>query len=263
MRSDLLRPGSVLTSNIVFYAVPDALVASRSTFDALSAEQQAVIRSAAANTLQHDLGAVPDTDDTQGWCAIGSIVVAATDDVAAIVEATRPVYAALEGDARTNGYIDRIEALKKDTAIPAAGPASCETESMPTAAAGSATIPDGTYTTIVTKQDALRSTFSQADGCTLQSDGTTHETLIIAGGRFTHLLGCQGMPEAVGDTGRYTATADRLVMTSTCCPEEPNTLAWSLIGDTLTLRTIDQPDTTEDLAAAWHFLFDHDWTRVD
>src|SRR5262249_48133191 len=105
------------TANITQYARATTLVVNSHAFDALSQEQQDVLRRAAADTqrwfVQHN-----DSEKKAAAksCAAGVRIVTATRaDLEALERLEQPVYAALERDPVTKRLIERIRQLKLET----------------------------------------------------------------------------------------------------------------------------------------------------
>jgi TRAP-type C4-dicarboxylate transport system substrate-binding protein len=90
-------------------------------FDALTLEQQEVLRTAGENTVAAALKAsrAEDTEAGPGLCRAGMTVVQASEsDLAEIRAALHLVYAELERDPLTKAYLDEIRALKEQVAAP-------------------------------------------------------------------------------------------------------------------------------------------------
>ena len=126
---------------------PIILFANKARFDALSDEQRAGIRSAADQFASLALTAAEgeDTSAVRDLCADGAKLILAGAEVrAALLAAVQPVYDELARDQTTAAMLERIAALKTQTAAPAAT-ASCATaEASPTTAPGGG-FPEGIY----------------------------------------------------------------------------------------------------------------------
>jgi hypothetical protein len=126
------------------------------------------------------------------------------------------------------------------------------------AAPSAVAIPEGTYTTIATKADALRAPWD--DDCALKQDGA-HITLDLEAGRWTESESCNGQPVSVGSRGTYTSTGDTLVMTD-CCDGSSSTFSWTLDGTQLQLRLTDVAGGDESTERVIRFLYEHEFVRT-
>jgi hypothetical protein len=146
-----LFPDTVMTSNLVPYSVPTIVLANADVMAELTPEQQAVLRQAALELRDQLLTETPEVESSAVRCGIGASVIEATDaDVGAIQAATQPVRDSLAEDPATAAFIERIETLKAELPAPS-WPATCGAASADDAPL--ATIPDGTYRAIGTRQD--------------------------------------------------------------------------------------------------------------
>ena len=250
------QAGSFVTGNVTFYPRVSALVISADAAGKLSTDHLAILRQAAADTLQQSLADLPETDDPTAFCAGGGTVVeAAPEDLEAIVAASAKVTAGLRTDPATSEFIDRITALRTTGVTdPAASATTCETPIAPSPAVGDP-FPAGTYTAIATKQDALR--LGMDDGCALKSDGD-HLKLIVGGGRYSLFGHCSMFPESNIDMGTYTSTATTISMS----PNQPGkftVFSWDLVDGVLTLAVIDESNSPPFDIPYNHFLYEHQW----
>ena len=100
--------------------------ANADTMAELSPEHREILRAAAQAVQDAVLEGLETTESTVVPCAAGARIVAAADeDVAAIVEAAQPVIDEMASDPVTASFLERIAALKAETA-PAPFPASCD-----------------------------------------------------------------------------------------------------------------------------------------
>jgi TRAP-type C4-dicarboxylate transport system substrate-binding protein len=221
--------GSVVTGNLIFYPKVDTLFAGHQALGKLDASQQEALRTAAQRTKTYVLERLPASEDTGPFCSGGGRVVVASDkEVRALQAAAQPVYRQLETDPQTAAFISQIRALKAGITAPAAA-APCGRSASTRAV--TAEIPEGTYTALGTKQDALRLGFD--DPCALKSDGA-HIRLELRDGQWEQWEYCKNQPDGIGSQGTYTSTAKDLVMHETCCGN--TTLSWSFDGRSLTLK---------------------------
>ena len=121
-----------------------------------------------------------------------------------------------------------------------------------------ASVPDGTYTTIATKEDATRAPWD--DDCALKRDGA-HITLELNAGNWTESESCNGQPISVGSRGTYTSTTDEFVLTD-CCDGSYTTFAWTLQGTTLKLDLKSVTGGDESTQRVIRFFFDHVFERA-
>jgi TRAP-type C4-dicarboxylate transport system substrate-binding protein len=244
--------GSFLTGNLIFYPKVDTLFAGQQALSKLDSSQQQALRTAAQRTMTHILENLPATEDTGPFCSGGGRVVAATDrDVRALQAASESVYRQLEADSQTAALISQIRTLKAGMTI-----------QPPTKACGQSTstdsveqkVPQGTYTALGTKQDALR--LGADDPCGLKSDGA-HLRLVLREGRWQQWEYCKNMPDNIGSQGTYTSTDKDLVLHETCCGN--TTLDWSFDGKALTLKIRKSDRAVEPLD---RFIREHRWIQA-
>ena len=115
-----------LTSNVVLWPKPYTIFMNRDAFDALTSEQQEILRDAGREAL------APELDDlVRDWsdalskaCADGALtlVSASAADLAALREAVQPVYEELESDPDTEELIAEITEMRSAERPPAALP---------------------------------------------------------------------------------------------------------------------------------------------
>jgi C4-dicarboxylate-binding protein DctP len=243
--------GSVLTGNLIFYPKVDTLFAGQQAIGKLDASQQEALRTAAQRTKTYVLEKLPASEDTGPFCSGGGRVVQASDhDVRALQAAAQPVYDQLETDPQTAASITQIRALKAGITAPAEAAACGRSASTKAATQGA---PEGTYTAMGTKQDALRLGFD--DPCALKSNGA-HIRLELREGQWEQWEYCKNQPDVIGSQGTYTSTDKDLVLHEPCCGDA--TLAWSFDGKSLTLK-IKEPESYEP---GFRFFFERQLTKV-
>lgn len=163
----------IVTGNVSIFPALHTLLANPASLRALTDAERAALERAAARTLAYvvtrrrSAQAVIDQFCSGGRPASasggGRVVLASRAERAALVRATRPVYSELERDPRTKRLISQIRALKRS--LPPAPairvPRSCSVpqEREPTGSPASQTTTklDGTYRSVLTKADAIRS----------------------------------------------------------------------------------------------------------
>lgn len=242
----------IVTANITFFPRPITLFADAQRFAALTDSQRQALRTAAQRTLDFALQRPPEAGSAAKLCALGgAVVVADKSAVAAVVRAGQSVYPELEQDAQTRSFIDQIRRMKDDIGPTAVPPAPCGTVS----GGQPGKPPDGAYTAVATKQDALRNHWP--DECALR-EGGAHLTLFLSGGRFRLTESCPGHPESEADNGSVEVTAAALRTTAN--NGITNTFAWRFDGTVLTLRWVKSTPPGPYTPRAPRFLYDHAWT---
>ena len=127
----LYEVAKYVTANVNLWPFPTVLIMNKDKFDSLSDDQKKAIQDAAALVPDFSIKIFtePTTNLVQTLCDEGlKFAVAAPADVAAMVEATKPVYTQFEKDAQTKQFVSEIEALKAQQPPPAAPaplPAGC------------------------------------------------------------------------------------------------------------------------------------------
>jgi TRAP-type C4-dicarboxylate transport system substrate-binding protein len=245
--------GSILTGNLIFYPKVDTVVAGQGALGKLDSSQQEAMRTAAQRTVTHVLEDLPATEDTEPFCSGGGRVVAATDrDIHALEAAAQPVYRQLEEDPQTAEFITQIRALKAGISAPTQLTACGGSQSTGSSAQE---IPEGIYTAVGTKQDALR--LGHDDPCALKADGARLRLELSSGG-WAQWQSCKIEPDTIGSQGTYTSTEKDLVLHETCCGD--TTLDWSFEGKSLTLK-IRESDTPGAEPGS-RFILNHKWVKV-
>ena len=141
------------TSNITFYPKVESLVANKAAFARLGQQDQRALREAASGAQRYAIAHMKsEADAATEYCGMhGSVVTARTEDVAALTQATAPVYATLERDPQTKTFIAQIRTLRAGVADPAqSGAQPCgvpesRKSSTPGTPAQQAAFPEGVY----------------------------------------------------------------------------------------------------------------------
>jgi TRAP-type C4-dicarboxylate transport system substrate-binding protein len=186
--------GSVITANVTFFGKALTLFAGERAFGKLSAAQQDVLRAAARRTLLH--AATHPVGDALAFEGVlarqychtpGHIALASDAEIAALVRAARPVYAALDRDPQTKAHISEIRRLKA-TLPPAPRivvPTSCLADrgtAVETGRLRSPSIVNGTYRWLLTAAGA------RAFGPPADDPGNTYpivNTVVLRDGIWT------------------------------------------------------------------------------
>lgn len=121
--SDALPVPGTTAANVTVTTKINTLVANSAALGDLSAENQAVLRKAAAATLEWVLGhRTTEAATAAAYCNRGGKITTATPaNLQAFDQAVKPLYAELEQDPTTKAMIDRIRTLKKSVRVPTTG----------------------------------------------------------------------------------------------------------------------------------------------
>ena len=110
-----------LTTNVVLWPKPYTIVMNRGAFEALTSEQQEILREAGREALGPELDElVHDSSEAlSAACARGALtlVSASAVDLAALREAVQPVYEELESDPETNELIGDITEMRSSSPL--------------------------------------------------------------------------------------------------------------------------------------------------
>lgn len=248
--------GSIATGNVTFYPRMNVLFASPGALDELDGRQRSALARAARDTLQKAVSTLPEQEDTSAFCEGGGVVVTAPDgQLKAMRQAAQQVYAELEQDSTTKAAIAAIRGLV-DQVGTAPASAACGTVKPTSPTADKALVPDGVYTAVGTKADALR--LGSADPCALKADGA-HFRIHLKDGWYTQWEKCSLMSDQIGSKGRFSVTSDTFTTTESCCGD--TFFDWSFDGRYLTLKMRALPNGAQPEPAGL-FVWDHRWTKV-
>ena len=117
-------------------------------------------------------------------------------------------------------------------------------------------MPDGTYTALATKADALR--LGARDDCALKADGS-HLRLELKKGEFAQWEKCSILADQIGSHGRFTVTEDTFTTIETCCGE--GYFDWTFDGHFLTLK-LRATEHGEPLDPSAQLIMNHRWEKV-
>ena len=233
----------------------DTLVASPAAWKRLSQAQQAAVTAAARDTIAN-ASTLADRDgrDLAQLCRQGVRVATPTEgQLAALVDATEPVRAALRADAATGPVLKALEAT------PGAGPQALDvpaecTKPLPekiVAESGAARIPNGTYRVHYTAAD-----FHRLGQFGNEWDAALTSITEFKDGRWRHWEKPDYGVPVVG--GTYRVVGDQVRFT--WVPENeipPFTMRWSYYKGQLTWEPVDVSD------AGLRVLFaGRPWTKV-
>jgi TRAP-type C4-dicarboxylate transport system substrate-binding protein len=178
---------SAITTNVAIGPRPLVIYGNAAALAGLSEQNRKYLRDAALATIDVKVAndQAREIEDAAVLCRVGTdFVTAGQAQVDALRAASEPVYQWLREDPATSGFLDRIQQIADDTPIdPDSAAPGCPAASTSPASAGSAastdTSPiDGTYRSVVTKEQAV------AAGAGADNSGET--VLVIDHGRFAH-----------------------------------------------------------------------------
>ncbi len=263
MDSPMAFGARYVTGNVTLYPTAEVLFLSLAATTALTDRQVAALRAAATETQGFALADLPLVDSGQRYChSGGSVVIADQADVEAIIASAAPVTAVLESDPQTRGFIDRIRALRANTPAPPAATSTCEGIAAPTAKPGAdaSGFPAGTYATVATRQDALRSGI--ADECATRYGGASLR-LVVGDGRYFLFRSCDSVAESEIDDGTFTSDPATIDMHPTWSPGQWTAFLWTIDGEALTLAIVDETNAPPGDIPFNHFLYEHRWLKQD
>jgi TRAP-type C4-dicarboxylate transport system substrate-binding protein len=207
--SYLLNPGGTATGNVTFFPKVNSLVIGSEAYRDLDEDQRELLAKAAAQTRDWAIQSNPsDAEAARSFCRQGGAVVNAGDaDVAALVDATAPVYAELERDQLTKELIAAIRELKQSTTVSADAPVECG--GKPEAGGGPATdAVDGVYRFRVTDEEL------RAEGVTDRNEIDQNHgvyTMTLSGGEYCWKQKAPNYVENTEDCHTYELEGDRMV----------------------------------------------------
>ena len=207
--------GGIVAANVTFFPKVLTLFAGARAFERLSDEQRNVLRTAVARTLEQLTAHPVDTALAfegvlaRQYChtPLGRVVLASERELAALVRATRPVYAELERDLQTKALMRQIRELKASLppAPPLVVPSSCLGAREAARASGkrrSPSILNGTYHWLLTEAAA------RAFGPPADDPGSTYPivfTAVLRDGKW------QFPNDQPPESGTYTVVGNRVV----------------------------------------------------
>jgi TRAP-type C4-dicarboxylate transport system substrate-binding protein len=204
--------------------------------ESLSDAQQNALRDAATRAVPGALQAARERDDVgaAAICATHMTTVSASDDqLAALRDAVQPVYDELRADETTAGYLDRIEALKADVRAPA-GSAACTRDDIRRRSWRGPILPDGTYSRVVTTEEALEWYPPDRAAALLGSDGEMTISLQVDGDHWA--LSRDGSDVDRGDS--FYDAAGNWVRRSDRCSGCVWVLRWTVADELLSLELV-------------------------
>jgi TRAP-type C4-dicarboxylate transport system substrate-binding protein len=207
--SYLLNPGGTATGNVTFYPKVNSLVVNSDAYENLDEGQRELLARAASQTRESAIRSGPsDADAARSFCSHGGVMVNADEaDVAALENATKPVYAALERDAQTKELIESIRGLKQSTRVSVTAPTGCG--ERPKTGGAEAHAVDGVYRFSVTDQE-LRENGMTDQGEIDENHGRF--TMTMSGGEYCWKQKANNYIEHSEDCSTYEIDGDRMIL---------------------------------------------------
>jgi TRAP-type C4-dicarboxylate transport system substrate-binding protein len=223
--------GKTVAANVVLWPRAETVVMNREAFEALSPEQQEILRLAGRDAVSgraDDLGAF-ERDALASICKPSdpSLVTVPAADVASMRVGVRPVYAELERNPQARALLAQIRKLRARQ-----GGAASTTVRCPAAETTGAPELEGRWTLSATSQALREHGATEAEAATYEGSGTFR----LNDGRWSFENGHTTV------TGTYAVNGDLLHLTMRTCTANPCTpggqteLMWSVYRDTLSLR---------------------------
>lgn len=243
---------NTVTANVTFFGKALTLFAGRRAYEHLTADQRHVLMEAAKQTVEHAIATSPtESALAMAFCRQSGnrIVLASKRQLAALVRASRPVYAELERNAETRSFIAGIRRLRATTPTPATPviPPSCSRAQRPPPPKGKLRPPsilNGTYHFQTTIHDALK--FGPP---AVPQAGV--ETRVLNNGRFRWAVG-----EPTGPHGTYSIRGNHITFGDG--PNgKPEWFVFSLEDGTLHLKPVKPMDRGDQWVTAGE-----PWKRV-
>jgi TRAP-type C4-dicarboxylate transport system substrate-binding protein len=239
-----------VTGNVNLWPRPLVLVASRHLLASLTSRQRDALRHAVRTSIGAAIDAARSEDEaTVPELCNGGIAfpLATVRQMHELQDAVQPVYDELRADPHTSATLDAIVTLKAHIGT---GP---DSTSCPRVSTGprlsSASIPDGTYVTTLTRDDV--------QGCQdTESEAGYDQTLLelqLSNGDITQYeqLGGAGGTRRLGWVGRYRVFRDRLELTEASTGATMTTL-WTYHLDRLTLTDMRNGRCGDDIVWTTH-----------
>jgi TRAP-type C4-dicarboxylate transport system substrate-binding protein len=231
------RNAVALTSDVVLWPRVSVLVANTAAFGKLTAEQQAIVRHAAALSREERPNQIR-SEEAEGLlilCRRGLRTVTINDaEAEGLLRTVAPVYQEIERDPLSKELIDEVRRLRSDVAAGANASVSCGEGASPDPGSAAATELDGAWTACTTREELLA---AGADASEDQPDNFGCFVLEFERGRFRTYR-----PESSTEVGRpvnadgtYDLEADNRI-TFNLDNGEKFEFVWSVFQDTLSFR---------------------------
>ena len=211
--------------NVNLWPRPLVIFMNRDAFEALTADQQAALRDAAAAAVDHALAdsRAEDADAIPLLCDQGmTLAVASDDDLSSLRAALEPVYAQIAADPANRGWLDEIDALKQQLGAP---PDSGSCPAAETDAAETDAFPQGTFEVTITAEDY------EAKGW--EFGGPTGTFRFVIDDATVTVLDPPN--HEAGFVGQYTVFRDRIEVSD---GSDTVTANWSFDGENITFTDV-------------------------
>ena len=232
------QQAKAVTANVTLWPKPVTVVINRKVFGSLTASQQDALRGVGPAVVSRQLDFLRGlTEEDRGiLCRRGLRFVRASDrELAGLRRAVQPVYEQLERNAQTRSLLQRIQAMKRETAAAPDAPACSPSSAAPAAGSQQASVLDGVYRTSFTREELAASPLLTDPGEASEENWGTF-TLTLQHGRVT-----VDQRTDVADfhtSGTFTVNGDAIVLSFTAGGSAGETFAfrWSLYRDVLTFK---------------------------
>ena len=235
------QQAKAVTANVTFWPKPVTVVMNRKAFESLTPRQQDALRQAGASVIARQLEAMQNLNSREAagtLCQRGlRFVHASNQQLAALRRAVQPVYNQLERNAQTRSLLQRIQAMKHETAGTATpdAPACSPSDAAPTAANQPATPLDGDCRTSFTREELANSSLLYDQG-EINDENWGDFTLRFDRGRVTFTQ--RNNVASSSTSGTYTINGKAITLRFTEGVNAGETFAsrWSLYRDVLTFK---------------------------
>jgi len=253
---EMITPGpsqTWLTANVTLFADARTIVVNDRRYAKLSDRQRRVLRTAAVRAARRAAAVMADNSDAKlapAQCDRGRVVLASDADLAALEQATRPVYAQLERDPQVSATIAAIRELKRRTPRDPAPriPATCSRPAITThGRERDPSFLDGTYRWRITREGALR------------RGGDPHDSVIGLVVTMTLQDGTWAMDvNGSGDHGTFRVVGNRIAFSSPAVGYGSDTFVLERRADgTLDLTPVPPMDIGDGVV-----MSSAPWTRI-
>lgn len=231
--------GATITGNVDFEPRPDVIFINQRTFESLTSAQRRVLVAAAARVQMTAAIYQPDSGAARDLCRRGiKLVAASATDLASLRAAVRPVYAALESNASTKGFIEKIASIRDAVGgSPDAAACTAAAEAGGTTQAG--TMLDGDWQVTYTRSQFFAAGAQSGEDI---PGNWGHFTLTFNRGRWTDIFPDVDRAVDGPGSGTYVVKGDEITFyrTDHAYPGSDTEIwgpyTWSVYRDTLTFR---------------------------
>jgi TRAP-type C4-dicarboxylate transport system substrate-binding protein len=230
------QQATALTANVTLWPKPVTVVINRAVLESLTPRQQDALRQAGTAVVARQLAFLRTLaeEDRELLCRRGLRFVRASGrDLAGLRRAVQPVYDQLETNAETRSVLQRIQAMKRETAAPPDAPACVPSSATPATAGQQATALDGVYRTSFTRKE-LASSPLLTDPAEINDQNWGDFTLTFARGRVTFTQ--RNDLDHSATSGTYTLDGKAITLHFTAGENAGDTFTgpWNLYRDVLT-----------------------------